>query len=103
MFDGMTVSMRLKLEVAADTADAVRALAASLSDHRSREAKGELWLTVPGPAGAPVRIWAGGDYLLDAELVARIERLPGIASARLGPAGSPAQAPRAPLRLVASR
>jgi len=87
-FDGMSMSStRLKLDVAIERPEAAAALAELLSDHRG--GRGELHLYAALPDGRRAHLLAGRDYGFDAELVARIEKLPGIGSARLGPIEAP--------------
>ena len=87
-FDGMSMATtRLKLDVTVDAPGAADALAAILSEKRG--GRGELHLFATMPDGRHAHLLAGRDYSFDAELVARIEKLPGIGSARLGPIEAP--------------
>ena len=54
----------------------------------SRGGRGELIAIVPVTNGE-ARLRLGRDFALDAELAARIETLPGVASVTLGAAESP--------------
>jgi DNA polymerase-3 subunit alpha len=85
-FDGMTTSARLRLDVEAESADAMIALAAMLEGERG--GRSELILNAVSEAGS-ARVRLARDLLLDAELAARIERLPGIRSVRLSSAEPP--------------
>ena len=82
-FEGMSMATRLKLAVATDDATAPARIAALLAT--ARGGRGELHLIAMRGDDAPVTIVAGRDFLFDAELAARIERLPGVVSARLEP------------------
>ncbi|MDH7638560.1 DNA polymerase III subunit alpha [Sphingomonas oryzagri] len=86
-FEGMTMATRLKLDVAVEQPEAVVALAELLASQRG--GRGELHLYAVLPDGRRAHLLAGRDYNFDAELVARIEKLPGIGSARLGPIEAP--------------
>ncbi|PXA85879.1 DNA polymerase III subunit alpha [Nostoc sp. 3335mG] len=87
-FDGMSMgATRLKLDVAIEQPDAAIALADLLASQRG--GRGELHLYAALPDGRRAHLLTGRDYTFDAELVARIEKLPGIGSARLGPIEAP--------------
>jgi DNA polymerase-3 subunit alpha len=87
-FDGMSMAAtRLKLDVAIEAPGAAVALAGLLSDKRG--GRGELHLFVAMPDGRRAHLLAGRDFAFDAELVARIDKLPGVVSARLGPIEGP--------------
>ncbi|MBA2936365.1 DNA polymerase III subunit alpha [Sphingomonas sp. CGMCC 1.13654] len=87
-FDGMSMATtRLRLDVVVDVPEAAEALAAILSDKCG--GRGELHLSAKMPDGLRAHLLAGRGYNFDAELVARIEKLPGIGSARLGPIEAP--------------
>ena len=60
--------------------DVLAALARALADHRG--GNGELRLRARH-AGGTADLVLGRDFILDAELASRIERLPGIAAVRL--------------------
>lgn len=86
-FESMTNSSRLRLEIEMDDPSALGVLAALLEGERG--GKGELILTTRWPHGGSARIRLGRDFLLDAELAARIERLPGVSAIQLGMAETP--------------
>ena len=86
-FESMTNSSRLRLEVETDDPAALGLLAAMLEGERG--GKGELILDAHWSHGGSARIRLGRDFLLDAELAARIERLPGITGVKLGMAETP--------------
>ena len=86
-FESMTNNSRLRLEVETDDPAALGLLAAMLEGERG--GKGELILDAHWSHGGSARIRLGRDFLLDAELAARIERLPGITSVKLGMAETP--------------
>jgi DNA polymerase-3 subunit alpha len=86
-FEGMTMAARLRLDVTIAEPAGAAALAALLAG--ARGGRGELRIHVALPAGGSAELLCGRDLLLDAELVARIERLPGVANARLGPIHAP--------------
>jgi DNA polymerase-3 subunit alpha len=103
-FEGMTMATRLRLDVTIDRAEGVAALADALAG--AREGKGELHIFAALPDGGQAHLRIGNDHVFDAELVARIERLPGIVSAQLAPIVTPvgvSAAPRLRLRLASSR
>jgi DNA polymerase-3 subunit alpha len=85
-FDGLSANARLVLELEVDDPAALAALATLVAPLKG--GRGELRLKVTGAAGsADVRL--GRDFRLDAELAARIERLPGIARVGLRAAEPP--------------
>jgi len=87
-FDGLSMTAtRLRLDIAIERPEAVAALAGLLADQRG--GRGELHLYAALPDGRRAHLVAGRDYAFDAELVSRIEKLPGIGSARLGPIEAP--------------
>ncbi len=105
-FEGMTMGTRLRLDVVVDRADAVSALAEVIAGARplkGAEGKGELHIHAALPDGDYAHLAVGDDHVFDAELVAQIERLPGIASARLAPIVMPAGVAAPRLRLASSR
>jgi DNA polymerase-3 subunit alpha len=80
MFESLSRRTRLQLEVEAEDEEAVRRLAAAVSgDHGGN---GELRLRLRLESGE-ADVLLGRDYLLDAEMAARIERLDGILAVRL--------------------
>jgi len=76
-FEGLATTARFVLDIAVDDAVAFRALATMLADHRG--ARGEIRVSAHLPEGT-VRLLIGRDFLLDGELVGRLETLPGVAS-----------------------
>ena len=86
-FEGMTMATRLRLDVTIDDPAGAAALAGALDGMRG--GRGELHLFALLPDGGKAHLLAGRDYLFDAEMVQRIEKLPGIASARLAPIEGP--------------
>jgi DNA polymerase III subunit alpha len=85
-FEALTASTRLELHVEVADAATLRALAELVGG--ARGGRGELRLRARTEAGeADVRL--GRDFCLDAELAARIERLPGIVSVTLKAAELP--------------
>jgi DNA polymerase III subunit alpha len=79
-FDALSRRTRLQLEVEADDPAAIPALAALLSGHGGGSSPVRL-LVDHGRGRAEIIL--GRTFLVDAELVARIDRIPGIAAARL--------------------
>jgi DNA polymerase-3 subunit alpha len=86
-FEAMASNTRLRIEVEADDPHALPALAALVEGERG--GRGELALKALLPGGGEARVRLGRDYLLDAELAARIERLPGVLAVRLSAAEQP--------------
>jgi DNA polymerase-3 subunit alpha len=89
-FEGMSIGTggtRLAMEVVVEAPEAAMALAELLAGHRG--GRGELWLRARLPCGGEARLIEGHDYLFDAELVAKVERMPGISAARLAPIPGP--------------
>ncbi|WP_340316298.1 DNA polymerase III subunit alpha [Rhizorhabdus argentea] len=84
-FDAMQ-SIRLRVDV--ETADpaVIPALAALVADERG--GRGEMYLHAILPDQSCAELLLGRDFRLDAELVARIERLPGM-TARIGTVDKP--------------
>ncbi|PTQ10216.1 DNA polymerase III subunit alpha [Sphingomonas oleivorans] len=74
-FEQMTTAARLRLEVEASDPAVLPGLAALVEG--ARGGRGELVLRAMLPGGETATVLLGKDYLLDAELAARIERLPG--------------------------
>ncbi|HEY0324890.1 MAG TPA: DUF655 domain-containing protein, partial [Allosphingosinicella sp.] len=79
-FESLSRRTRLQLEVEADDPAALPALASLLGEHRGGSST--VRLKVHHGRGLAELI-LGRDFLVDAELVARAERLPGITAARL--------------------
>jgi DNA polymerase-3 subunit alpha len=86
MFESLSKRTRLQLEVEVEDADAVRRLAAALANDRG--GSGELRLRVTLEQGE-AELVLGRDFLLDAELAARIERVEGVIAVRLAVAPAP--------------
>ncbi len=85
-FEGLSANTRLELHVELDDPIALAALAALVGGPGA--GRGELRLKARTPAGdADVRL--GRSFSLDAELVARIERVPGVVSVTLKAAELP--------------
>jgi DNA polymerase-3 subunit alpha len=89
-FESLSKRARLQLEVEVDEASALHHLAAALADDRGGH--GELRLKARLEQGE-VEVVLGRDFRLDAELAARIERVPGVTAVRLSvvPSGGPAR------------
>ncbi len=85
-FEALAAHTRLKAELRLSDASALVALAELVGG--SRGGRGELIAIVPTATGV-ARLRLGRDFALDAELAARIEALPGVASVTLGAAESP--------------
>jgi DNA polymerase-3 subunit alpha len=86
-FETMANTTRLRIEVETDDPHALPALAALVEGERG--GRGELALKALLPDGGEARVRLGRDYLLDAELAARLERLPGVLAVRLSAADPP--------------
>jgi DNA polymerase-3 subunit alpha len=85
-FESLSRRTRLQLDVEVDSEDAVRRLAAEVAgDHGG---SGELRLKLPLEAGV-AELVVGRDFLLDAEMAARIERVEGVVSVTLSVAPAP--------------
>jgi DNA polymerase-3 subunit alpha len=80
-FESMGNAIRLRIDV--ETADpaVIPALADLVVNERG--GRGEMWLKALLPDHKTADVLLGRDFRLDAELVARIERLPGV-TARIG-------------------
>ncbi|HEX4739357.1 MAG TPA: DNA polymerase III subunit alpha [Allosphingosinicella sp.] len=86
MFESLSKRTRLQLEVEVEDAETVRRLAAALANDRG--GSGELRLRVKLDQGE-AELVLGRDFLLDAELAARIERIDGVTAVRLAVAPAP--------------
>ena len=86
-FEGMTMATRLRLDVTLDDPAGAAALAGALEG--TRGGRGELHLFALLADGQSAHLIGGRDYMFDAEMVQRIEKLPGVASARLAPIEGP--------------
>jgi DNA polymerase-3 subunit alpha len=80
-FEALTSNARLELHISIAEPAAVELIAALVSPLRG--GRGTLILHASLPDGAQANLCLGRDFLLDAELAARIERMPGIAEVRL--------------------
>jgi DNA polymerase-3 subunit alpha len=85
-FESLSRRTRLQLEVEVEDSATLGALAALVAQERG--GNGELRLRARFPGGE-AEVVLGRDFRLDAELAARIERLPGIAAVRLSVAPAP--------------
>jgi DNA polymerase-3 subunit alpha len=85
-FEGLSKRARLQLEVSVEDEASVRRLAAALAGERG--GSGELRLRIRMERGE-AELVLGRDFLLDAEMAARIERVEGVSSVRLSVAPAP--------------
>jgi DNA polymerase-3 subunit alpha len=85
-FEGLSRRARLQMEVEADDRSAIEGLAAIVATERG--GNGQLTLRAAW-SGGEAEVVLGRDYKVDAELAARIERLPGIRAVRLSVAEAP--------------
>ncbi len=79
-FEGMASSTRLRLDLETGDPAAIERVAAIIGG--ARGGRGEMRLRALLPGGGAADVLLGRDFLLDAELVARIERVAGV-TARL--------------------
>ena len=79
-------SIRLRVDVETSDPAVIPALAALVSEEHG--GRGEMVLSALLPDGSRAELLLGRDFRLDAELVARIERLPGM-TARIGTVDKP--------------
>ncbi len=79
-------AIRLRVDVETDDPTAIPALAKLMAGEVG--GRGEMYLKVTLPDGAEATVLLGRDFRLDAELVARIDRLPGM-TAKIGTADRP--------------
>jgi DNA polymerase-3 subunit alpha len=86
-FETMASATRLRIEIESDDPHLLPALAALVDGERG--GRGELSLKALLPDGGEACVRLGRDYLLDAELAARIERLPGVLAVRLAAVEAP--------------
>ena len=84
--DGMGLNARLVLEVETADPEALPIIASMVDGEGG--GRGEIRLRALLADGSEARLLLGRGFLLDAELVARIERIPGV-TARLRPAEAP--------------
>ncbi|HEX8526298.1 DNA polymerase III subunit alpha [Allosphingosinicella sp.] len=85
-FEGLSRRTRLQLEVEVESPEVLPRLAAAVGSARGGNGVLKLRASVGGGAADLV---LGRDFLLDAELAARIERVDGVASVRLSVAEAP--------------
>jgi DNA polymerase-3 subunit alpha len=85
-FDNLARRTRLQLEVEVEDAETVHRLAAALAGDRGGTAQLRLRLR---DAAADVDLVLGRDFVVDAELTARIARIEGVAAARLSVVEAP--------------
>jgi DNA polymerase-3 subunit alpha len=86
LFESLSKRARLQLEVEVEDGDTLRRLAEALAGDRG--GVGELRLKVRFDGGEADLV-LGRDFQLDAELAARIERVPGVTAVRLAVAPQP--------------
>jgi DNA polymerase-3 subunit alpha len=87
LFESLSKRARLQLEVEVDGPDAIRRLAEVLTGDRG--GNGELRLRARLDGGGEAEVVLGRDFVLDAEIAARIERIPGVTAVRLSAAAPP--------------
>ncbi|MGE5723376.1 MAG: DNA polymerase III subunit alpha, partial [Sphingomonadales bacterium] len=85
-FESLSKRTRLQLDVEVESIDVLEGLAGALAGERG--GNGQIKLRVPTPRGA-AELMLGRDFLLDAEMAARIERLDGVTAVRLSVAEVP--------------
>lgn len=85
-FESLSKRSRLQLEVEVDGPDAVTALAAALAP--ARGGTGQVRLRAP-IGGGEAELVLGRDFVVDAELAARVERLEGVRTVRLSVVEAP--------------
>ena len=79
-FESLASIARFVVEITVADAGVMAPLAAMLADHRG--ARGEIRVRVSIPQGDAI-VLIGRDFLLDGELVARIETMPGVTAVEL--------------------
>ncbi|WCM28984.1 DNA polymerase III subunit alpha [Sphingomonas sp. QA11] len=77
-FETLANTARFVVELSVETPAAMAALGALLAEVRG--ARGEVWANAALPDGGAARVLLGRDFLLDGELAARIEHLPGVSN-----------------------
>jgi DNA polymerase-3 subunit alpha len=87
LFEALSKRTRLQLEVEVEDAGALAALAALVGGDRG--GNGELRLRTRLDGSGEAEVVLGRDFALDAELAARIERVPGVTAVRLSAAAPP--------------
>jgi DNA polymerase-3 subunit alpha len=85
-FEGLTKRTRLQLAVEVDGPEVLTRLAHAVADHRG--GNGQLRLRTRLEAGE-AEVVLGRDFILDAELAARIERIEGVTAVHLSVAETP--------------
>jgi DNA polymerase-3 subunit alpha len=85
-FEGLTKRTRLQLAVEVDGPEVLTRLAHAVADHRG--GNGQLRLRTRLEAGE-AEVVLGRDFILDAELAARIERIEGVTAVHLSVAEAP--------------
>ncbi|MDP8994556.1 MAG: DNA polymerase III subunit alpha, partial [Pseudomonadota bacterium] len=85
-FEGLSKRTRLQLEVEVEGADALLRLAEAVRDERGGSGVLRLRVRVEG---GEAELVLGRDFLLDAEVAARIERVEGVSAVRLSVAEPP--------------
>ena len=75
-FESLASTARFVVEIAIDDPTAIAPLGTLLAEHRG--ARGEVRLKAPLPGDGAVTLLLGRDFLLDGELVARIEAVAGV-------------------------
>ncbi|WP_156680520.1 DNA polymerase III subunit alpha [Sphingomonas profundi] len=75
-FEGLASNARLRLDIETRDPAAVERIAAIVGE--ARGGRGEMRLKALLPDGGEATVLLGRDFLLDAELAARIERVPGV-------------------------
>jgi DNA polymerase-3 subunit alpha len=86
LFESLSKRARLQLEVEVEDAAALNRLAQALADERG--GGGDLRLRARFEGGQ-AEVLLGRDFKLDADLAARIERIPGILAVNLSAAPAP--------------
>ncbi len=79
LLEDLVGATRLSLDITVDDEMAVQALAEELREG----GRGQVTLTLQLPGNGEARLRLGNRYLLDAELVSRLERLPGVLAVSL--------------------
>jgi DNA polymerase-3 subunit alpha len=85
-FESLSKRTRLQIEVEVEDEDAVRGIAAIVAGERG--GNGQLRLLAAFPGGEADLV-LGRDFVVDAELAARLERVPGVRAVRLSVAEAP--------------
>ncbi|MFT9098976.1 MAG: DNA polymerase III subunit alpha [Zymomonas mobilis subsp. pomaceae] len=82
--EALTASVRLRMKIETGEPETVKALSDLIKPHHGGH--GELYITalLPLPQGGRAEVLIGRDYILDAELKARIERLSGVQAVHFG-------------------